>query len=848
VLELSTVVLVIAGLLVVISALQPLAVRLAVPPSVLLAVVGVAIGATASFLLYTPLTDEFNEIVAPIVNLPVRSSTFLYVFLPLLLFHAALTIDVPRMIEDAAPILLLAVVAVVATTAVVGFSLSYLFGASLIACLLLGSIVATTDPAAVIAIFRDIGAPARLSRLLEGESLLNDAAAIALFGLLLGLLRRGQSFDLGGAITQFLLIFAGGLALGIAVGKVLVMVIRRLDGHRAAEATLTLAAPYGVFIIGEQFLHISGVVAVVALGLSVSAWGRSAFLPENWQHLHNVWEQIGFWAGSLIFMLGAILVPKLVPDVRALDALMILVLVAAALVARALVLFVLLPLLSTARLTKPVDSRYKVAILWGGLRGAITLALALAVVENRVLPPEIKRLVSVMATGFVLFSLLVNGTTLRAVIRALKLNVLTAFDRVLRDQVVAVTLADVRDTVRTAAERYEIAPSATQSVIQQYQQRLDAVAEHARTEEADTLLDRERLAVALIAVADRERDLILEHHGLQTGSRPVTEILLQHGERLVEATRAEGRAGYTRVAREFVEFRRPFRIAHFLHRSLRTERLLARQLANRFERLLVMGMILDELNTFTAERVTPLFGARIAAIVDEMVRVRILAVSKAVEALHLQYPEYAEALQRSLLDRIAQQQEHAHYDMLRREGLLQRELYDDLIRSLRQKQRQKQQRVRLDLGLNVRDMASRIELFRGLTAEELGQVCRLFRVDFAIPGEFVVRMGERGTRVYFISSGACEVRLSNKTVRLGRGEFFGELALLNQRRRQADIVALTYCRLLTLDELDFHKFLRRNPDVRAHIEQIAGERLAQRGEDFIIASEPEAGWSTEGTR
>jgi len=152
--------LVIAGFLVLISLVQPAAERLRLPYTVLLAFVGVAVGTLSSFLLYTPLISIFDDIVAPIVNLPISASIFLIVFLPLLLFHAALTIDVREIAQDAAPILTLAILAVFAAAAAIGFSLN-LAGVPLIVALLLGALVATTDPAAVVTIFREVGAPPR---------------------------------------------------------------------------------------------------------------------------------------------------------------------------------------------------------------------------------------------------------------------------------------------------------------------------------------------------------------------------------------------------------------------------------------------------------------------------------------------------------------------------------------------------------------------------------------------------------------------------------------------------------------------------------------------------------------
>ena len=126
-----------------------------------------------------------GEFLRLFADLPLGSETFVYVFLPLLVFEGALASDVRRTVEDAAPILMLAVVATLATAAIVGVALWPFAGLPLVVCLLLGAVVATTDPAAVIAMFRDVGAPGRLTRLVEGEALLNDAAAIVLYSVLL---------------------------------------------------------------------------------------------------------------------------------------------------------------------------------------------------------------------------------------------------------------------------------------------------------------------------------------------------------------------------------------------------------------------------------------------------------------------------------------------------------------------------------------------------------------------------------------------------------------------------------------------------------------------------------------
>ena len=252
-----------AGLLITISLLQPLARRLGLAPSVLLAMVGTLIGIGAIFLLNTKYTDAFNTIALVFVDPPLDAEKILYVFLPILLFQTSLTLDVRRIFEDIGPILLMAVVAVFAATFFIGLALYPLGNVSLVACLLLGAIVATTDPVAVVAIFRDIGAPARLGRIVEGESLLNDAAAIVIFILLLGILTGSHELDVTKALMAFLRSFIGGAIVGAVVARLFVMLLPVMRDLPLAQVTLSLALPYVIYVVSDQFADVSAVVAVV---------------------------------------------------------------------------------------------------------------------------------------------------------------------------------------------------------------------------------------------------------------------------------------------------------------------------------------------------------------------------------------------------------------------------------------------------------------------------------------------------------------------------------------------------------------------------------------------------------
>jgi CPA1 family monovalent cation:H+ antiporter len=828
----ASITLVIAGFLALASVIQPAAERLHLPYTVLLAMVGVAIGGLSSFLLYTPLTSAFDDIVRPLVDLPFNASIFLVVFLPVLLFHAALMIDLREIAPDWAPILTLAIVAVFAAAAAIGLSLSFAAGMPLTVALLLGAIVATTDPAAVVAIFHELGAPARLTRLLEGESLLNDAAAIVLFSMLVGMLTEGAHPDFVAGAVHFAEAFLGGMVLGAIGGRLFGAILPFLGGSRLAEVTLSLALPYVVYLLAEELFDISGVVAVVSAGLTAGAIGRVRLAPDNWRYLERVWEQTGFWASSLIFVSASTLVPKLLTGVHLEDSWLLLVAVAAALASRMAVLFGLLPLLSAFHLSQKVSGTYKLAIAWGGLRGAVTLALALSVTENATIDPNVRNGVAVLATGFVLFTLLVNGLTLRPVIRLLKLDRLSPLDQSLRNKVLALSLVDVRDALAETASQYGISPDVARLATEVVDRRIDDLSAQPDLEQA--ISDRDRIRIGLVALANRERRIILDHHAQRTVSGAAIERLLRNTNLILDAARAEGRIGYNRAARALLEFQRSFRVANLLHRTLRLARPLQRQISIRFETLLIRRLALEELFRIIDSRLAAPLGQRVAELLSEVIAARSEATTRALEALRLQYPEYAEALEQRFLRQSGFRLSLSRFRDLYDEGLIGKEIFEDLEREHTAVQSLMDELPPLDLGLRAEDLLAQFEMFAGLGGAELRALARLFRPRLLVPDEVVIRKGERGNAMFLISSGAVEVVLPKERVRLGSGDFFGEMALLSRQRRQADVIALGYCRVLVLSAAEFRRFLRNYPRAKAEIDRIADERARANEEKVAV--------------
>jgi monovalent cation:H+ antiporter, CPA1 family len=816
--DLPSVLIIVATLLGITSLVQPLAQRLRLSHTVLLAAVGVLIGAGSTFLVATPLTDAFNVPAGLILDFPSTSQVFLYVFLPALLFQASLTLDVRRAAEDTAPILLLAVVAVVVTTGVVGLALKPLSAVPLSVCLMLGAIVATTDPAAVVAIFRDIGAPARLTRLVEGESLLNDATAIAIFAVLLGYVTAGREPDAGAVLAGFARSFGGGLLVGFVAARSMVALLPLVRDIRAAEMTLTLALPYVAFVLCERYLGVSGVIACVTAGLVLGAMAGSRIPPEHWRFLQDVWGQLAFWASSLVFILAAILVPRLLTGVGWHEVGLVGIVVLACLAARALVLFLLLPVLSGLGMAQAVSTPYKLVILWGGLRGAVTLALALAVTENRAVAPEVQRFIAVLATGYVLFTLLVNGTTLRPLIRRLGLDRLGPLDLALRNRVLAISLVSVRDAVLRASDAHHLPGSVAEDVVRPYAER---IASASAGSAGEAIADRDRLNIGLVALAGRERDALLDHFHRNTASPQVLEAMLQQCDLIVEAARRGGRSEYNKAARRRLRFNRSFALAAALYRHLRIERLLANRLADRFETLLVSRIVLEELRRFSAGKLLPVLGERLAGILGDVLEQRVEATNRALEALQLQYPHYAAALQRRFLRTYALRLEEAEYRTLLDDGLIGPELFQNLRQTLSTEHRKSLRRPRLDTRLDRRALVERFPPFAPLSDEQLARVAALLTPRFTRPGERLITTGERPEGMFFIASGAIEISTATHKARLGRGDFFGETEFPGDSRRMADATALSHGHLLQLGATDFRSLLKDDPDMALRIGQVA---------------------------
>ncbi len=812
----------IAGLS-LIGLLVPIAERMGLPLPTVVAVSGLAIGSLSAMsgMTFTGLAlDAYDAWF--VENLAINSQSLLYIFLPPLLFEMALAVDVRRLFEDLPVVMLMAVVAVVAATLLVGGALFAVSGVTPIACLLLGATISTTDPAAVITIFKNLGAPKRLLVILEGESLLNDAAAIALFTILIAALAPGASITIGGSVLAFLYTFSLGAFGGFLLAYLFALVYPWLKGSALAETSLTVALAYAAFLTTELALGASGVVGVVIAGLATAVIGDVRMGPRNWPLVTTVWSQIGFWANGLILLIGALLAPGFLINLEFSAIGYLIVVVIAAFAARALILFAMLPAISGLGITPSLSQRQKTLIWWGGVRGAVTLILTLSLAETTALEEDERSLLGALGCGFVLVTLLVNAASLARVTHWLGLDRLSKSDRRLREHIVAATMAEGRDHLLNLAGRRGVDQEVLSDIEAAYQIRLD------EAENPDASVPAplgERLRLGLTILASQEKRLVRRRFEDGVIGVTTTGILRTQADRLADATRLRGREGYEMTMTALLAFPRWFRLLLFLQRWLRLERPLARLLARRFDVLVETESALQDLCMFNADRMANLIGEDSRDNLQRLLDKRAGLVTAELEALELQYPQYAKALRIAALQRIGLRWEEARYGRLFRDGVVGDELHRSLTSHAGRLIQQSRARPHLDMGLDPQELIAAVPLFRDLDARNRRWLGRRLKSHLVAPGEKVVARGERGYEMYFIASGALEVQVSPEPVKLKTGDFFGELAILGPaRRRNADVVALGFCRLLVLRRRDVKKLVARNKDVAAMIESAAAAR------------------------
>lgn len=369
------------------------------------------------------LAAEYLDFLSPVLTIDLSHDLIMYVFLPVLVFEAALNIKLNALLNDLVPVLLLAVVGVVFSTLIIAGMMGSLTSVSLAGALLFGALISATDPVAVIALFRELKAPERLSTLMDAESLFNDATAIVMFGIVLAFIQAGGVFSQGllvRSVLEFIQVFFGGILVGALMAFGMLYLLRAAKEIPFVQIAHTTILAFGSFIIADHVLSLSGVMAVIAAGTVTRAYGENGMSEYTKMYLGPYWEFMAFVANSFVFLMLGLKEDVLFKDwSHFLSEFPILIAaVIFVLIARFMVVYLLVPASNALPGGRSIDGCSKAVMFWGGLRGVVPVALMLSIPDS---VPE-KRLIIDMALFVILFSLVVQGATIERLMTGFGMN------------------------------------------------------------------------------------------------------------------------------------------------------------------------------------------------------------------------------------------------------------------------------------------------------------------------------------------------------------------------------------------------------------------------------------------
>ncbi|MEO1924666.1 MAG: cation:proton antiporter [Gammaproteobacteria bacterium] len=806
---LSEVILVVMGLLTVAMIAAAICRNIPVPYTVFLVILGIILGSFARFYPEFEFLLEFQ----------LTPDLVLFIFLPALIFESAINLDARLLMKDIIPVLVLAVPAMLISAGLIGLGLWAIQDFNIFHALLFGALISATDPVAVIALFKELGAPQRLTILVEGESLLNDATAIVFFNIILGLSITGQFAvsDVGAAILEFLKVFFGGLIVGAIIGIVLSELLYRIRAGMSSYLIMSIVLAYSSFAIAEHVLHVSGVMAVVSAAIALGILGVSRIPQNERETVDETWDVIALICNSLLFLLVGLSV-----DISQLYSHIDSILIAIVLVlgARAAGVYSMVP--ATIKMFKlpNVSMGERHIMWWGGLKGGLAIAIVLSIPID--MPG--RDTILYITLGVVLFSLLINAPTIRPLMKKL------GFDQFTGEEVAELRHGLLQsqqhaEDVLESFHKAKLISRSTQQLIQKKTQKIFSC----DYDDADSFMEERHAYMTALRIEMQELKYLYDIGFLQYYTYMNIKNTLQRDRETWSSNSSSN------VTVEQTKKINPFvRLENALIKQLRevdfASGMLARYQYLRFSQSLqrdIAGILISEKVIEHIQNEEDLNENYKIEIINSY-KQRSNRRKNRLEKIAEDFPDFYLRFETRLFAKVALVTAGFYAEEAEHHGEIGSKVFTNIERRINEAINALQPISDPAPKLKPHDLIGTIPLLNGLPNDLLERLSKHARAMTFLSGDLVIGEGEKGDSLYIITHGLVLVYKNGHEdepiANFRDGEFFGEMALLESQVRTANVKALKPTTLLRLRRKDVLSMAENEPELKARLEQISSAR------------------------
>ncbi len=755
----------------------------------------------------------------PLQEFRLSPDLVLFVFLPALIFESGFNLDGRQLLKDFVPVFTLAVPALLISTGLIGLGLWLALDMAPVHALLFGALISATDPIAVIALFKELGAPLRLNVLVEGESLLNDATALVVFKVLLASAVIG-SFEwsqMTGAAGEFLRVFFGGAFVGFVLGMLLSEAMRFLQS-RSTALTLSIVMAYAGFIISEHMLHMSGVMTVVVASICLGIWGRSRMSQEVADTLHEVWEFVAYVCNALLFLLVGLSVDPLflIEHAWAIAAAITLVLVV-----RALTIHGMVPVVTRWFSLPSVGFPERQIMWWGGLKGGLAIAMALSI------PVDVpgRDMLLAMTVGVVVFTLLVNAPTIRPMMKWL------GMDRLSDDEQAELNAA-LKHSGQSASEvlgGFKELGVLSKGAYHQIQSDIHDVLEVDRIELGTK--EKERGAYLSLLQTELETlDLLYK-----AGVIPQYTLIEIRQQAQSERDQLTGGAPLESILDQ--GDRKGFfaRIEQYLLRKVREVDWLSRLLMryqyirlSQYFRRNVARLMMTEASIKAVQKDSSIPEETSQMLLDYL-RERGRKLEQALEYIKEDMPEFYRRYSYRIASQAAWYGAMLKAGDLFHHGQMGGKAHAKLSWLLHKKMGLLPSLSSHIPKVSVTELIQTIPLFANLSEEVVEELVNRASAVTFLAGDRVIGQGEKGDALYIVVHGLLRVHRTTAEgdediATLEDGDFFGEMALLGEHVRNVNVTAVHACKLLRIKRSDVLALAEMYPQVSQRLREVEKQR------------------------